>query len=110
MTARRAFVLGAIVGAGVLATVGAVSASSSSSRPVYATGPSARPQSRVGTPESIVGSLKALDVFLERFLEDVKNQRFKDYLRDSKDIRDIKRELFREYASEKVAVPASEAL
>jgi hypothetical protein len=65
MSARRAFVLGAIVGAGVLAAVGAVSAASDS----------ARPRTRADAPPAAVyKDFAYIDKLLSRLISDVESK------------------------------------
>lgn len=106
MSARKAFVLGAIVGAGVLAAVGAVSAGSGGSPNPASVRHLLGPMGRADTvPPGLLGGLKRLDDKLNSMLSDYKSgkiggsteQRKKDFSDRVREITTEKQALVRQY-------------
>ena len=96
MSARRAFVLGAIVGAGVLAAVGAVSAGSSSS---------VRPQRRAETvPANFLIDLKDIDGLLTKLVHDLHSGKLDspDVITRIARIENAKRAMIREFLQQPI--------
>ena len=110
MSARGAFVLGAIVGAGVLAAVGAVSAGSSHSSAPKSVALVVGPQGRADTaPAGLLADLKQLDELLAKArTEPLDRERIRTYARE---VQELKAKIGDRYFQQVVnGAPASSAI